>query len=801
MAVKMKKLIAGISLILFLTALALPAAAQSWSFVTSSDSKGGWEYGASRAYLTSLTYEDDVKFFVDSGDSTNSGQVDYYFQRDLVGFFPGHTYAPWFTTFGNHNCQGAEGMDYVQNTLGPRIATESGYLVGMSNLNVGPPSGSTDCGRDMTTYSFDYENAHFVLINQYSDLMDGGGGIGCMLQNTYDWLEADLAANTQPLIFVFGHEPAFPGIGGNGHCSDSLDYSGCPGNASTGERFSRPMRDLFWDLLNEHNAIANFAGHVHEFTARQIQDKSSFYGLHCTLTVGGNGCSASCNTENFCCYSGSMPEIAQDAVLTPDGGVIEFTNNQDSGSAWGLVRVDGDTVTLFEYNTGGSGNPPIIERSFTYDASSLLGNTIYVDGGLGSNCTQYDPANVGACGSGSDMAYNTLTGAASNAVAGDTIQVRAGTYNERLRPANSGTAEDYITFRNYAGETPVISPGSSNCFALVGVDYIRIEGFACQDADGGWGGGLNMENANYNIVNNNSFLRSRENAVSLDGSSYNVVSNNTMTENGDPSWIGRGDGIIVTYNSHYNEIFNNTIITASEDGIDVMGNYNQIYNNIVYNAEAAAISFKVITGGSPPGGSFNEIYHNLVYSSSDTGTDIFNSAEGNIFTNNISVTDGWNALALGSTAGTGNVLESSLLWNTSGGNVLGAGGTSYNAASAPDSFSVANGSGQNLIYEDPQIRDAAGGDFSLQAGSPARDRGAVISGFHCPESDDTNPSQSGCMHWSGTAPDIGILELEGASSCVTTGVLIGHIAQWELGSMDMPSLISYIADWKAGTGC
>jgi len=232
-----------------------------------------------------------------------------------------------------------------------------------------------------------------------------------------------------------------------------------------------------------------------------------------------------------------------------------------------------------------------------------------------------------------------------------------------------------------------------------------------------------------------------------------------------------------------------------------MGNYNQIYNNIVYNAEAAAISFKVITGGSPPGGSFNEIYHNLVYSSSDTGTDIFNSAEGNIYTNNISVTDGWNALALGSTAGTGNALDSSLLWNTSGGNVLGAGGTSYDATSAPDSFSVANGSGQNLIYQDPQIRDPGSGDFSLQSTSPARDRGTVIAGFHCPESDDAAAGQTGCMHWNGIAPDIGILEAEGQVTCVSTGILLVNISGWEQGNRTMPELIEVIRRWKTGEGC
>ncbi len=53
--------------------------------------------------------------------------------------------------------------------------------------------------------------------------------------------------------------------------------------------------------------------------------------------------------------------------------------------------------------------------------------------------------------------YRTLGKAATVAAAGDTVYIRAGTYEETLRPANSGTAGNRIVFRSYGNEKVVIS--------------------------------------------------------------------------------------------------------------------------------------------------------------------------------------------------------------------------------------------------------------------------------------------------------------------------------------------------------
>src|SRR3989338_9416907 len=72
----------------------------------------------------------------------------------------------------------------------------------------------------------------------------------------------------------------------------------------------------------------------------------------------------------------------------------------------------------------------------------------------------------------------------------------------------------------------------------------------------------------------------------------------------------------------------------------------------------------------------------------------------------------------------------------------------------------------NLYLGDPALK-IPNPDFGkgtglepADANSPLVDAGTVIEGFHCPESDDVNPNQQGCVHWKGDAPDIGAYEFD-----------------------------------------
>ena len=66
--------------------------------------------------------------------------------------------------------------------------------------------------------------------------------------------------------------------------------------------------------------------------------------------------------------------------------------------------------------------------------------------------------NANSCAIGSPWAtFNFALSGSSGVAAGDTILVRAGTYNQRIAPTISGTSGNPITLAAYPGETPTIA--------------------------------------------------------------------------------------------------------------------------------------------------------------------------------------------------------------------------------------------------------------------------------------------------------------------------------------------------------
>jgi hypothetical protein len=52
--------------------------------------------------------------------------------------------------------------------------------------------------------------------------------------------------------------------------------------------------------------------------------------------------------------------------------------------------------------------------------------------------------------------WKTIKKAADTMTAGDSVLIKAGVYNERVRPRYSGTAGEYITYTSYPNDTVVI---------------------------------------------------------------------------------------------------------------------------------------------------------------------------------------------------------------------------------------------------------------------------------------------------------------------------------------------------------
>ena len=151
----------------------------------------------------------------------------------------------WYPIAGNHETETTSDMDWLRNF------NRNGNTL-PNIVNVGP-AGCTE-----TTYSFEYENTHFVVLNQYFDGSSDVGTDGDVVESLRTWLEDDLINHGKPITFVLGHEPAYPqpdAVSGRmRHSGDSLDKY--PDN-----------RDAFWSILQAYNVTAYICGHTHNYSA------------------------------------------------------------------------------------------------------------------------------------------------------------------------------------------------------------------------------------------------------------------------------------------------------------------------------------------------------------------------------------------------------------------------------------------------------------------------------------------------------------------------------------------------------
>ncbi len=162
----------------------------------------------------------------------------------------------WYPIIGNHEEEDGADMNWL------RAEYDDGNSVRTPLKNYTNQDGPD--GTVRTTYSWDYGNAHFIAMNQYwnggptegtgTDISrDDTAASGDVVAALRTWLAADLAANTKPFVFVFGHEQSFPQ---HRHVGDSLDQY--PAN-----------RDAFWQVLEDEDVHAFFVGHTHTYSTHQ----------------------------------------------------------------------------------------------------------------------------------------------------------------------------------------------------------------------------------------------------------------------------------------------------------------------------------------------------------------------------------------------------------------------------------------------------------------------------------------------------------------------------------------------------
>jgi 3',5'-cyclic AMP phosphodiesterase CpdA len=193
-------------------------------------------------------------FLISPGDfappAANRAVIDKYLGPDF----------PWYIVVGNHEVENAAVMPWVHAWLAADIphVTRRGLP-----------------GTNLTIYSFDIGLSHFVAIDSYPWARpgsprnkkngpretDGSEGKIDLTDAMFQWIEDDLRATHQPMIWVIGHQPieSKPDMdsGRVRHPVDSV--------STIPERVAR-----FTDLLTKFKVRAYICGHTHDASITKL---------------------------------------------------------------------------------------------------------------------------------------------------------------------------------------------------------------------------------------------------------------------------------------------------------------------------------------------------------------------------------------------------------------------------------------------------------------------------------------------------------------------------------------------------
>jgi len=251
----------------------------------------------------------------------------------------------------------------------------------------------------------------------------------------------------------------------------------------------------------------------------------------------------------------------------------------------------------------------VVSLSIFLAALSASATTYYVSA-TGSNTND---------GLTTTTAWRNIQYAANHVVAGDTVQILAGTYNEAVTiPASGSASAGYITFQNYSGQAAIIDgtgltpPAQGGLINIPSQSYVIIKGLEIRNYKttsrskvpvGIWvtGAGSNLQLLNnhvHDIVTTASGCNANALGVAFYGTQAPASLNNITISGNEIDHLQTGcsesltvDGNVDTFN-----ITNNLIHDNNNIGIDAIGfegvspnaTYDQARNgtitlNTVYN--------------------------------------------------------------------------------------------------------------------------------------------------------------------------------------------------------------------------
>jgi parallel beta-helix repeat protein len=386
--------------------------------------------------------------------------------------------------------------------------------------------------------------------------------------------------------------------------------------------------------------------------------------------------------------------------------------------------------------------------------------------------------------------WRTIQKAAVTLVAGDTVYIKAGTYNEKVFPKNSGIPGNYITYAAYPGDivtldgTGITPDWHDALFTIEGKSYIKISGLRLINSLSPYGSeGVYLKEGmrqDHIMIEKNYFHNIYGPAVCAYSCENLIIDNNEITEvNVDES---SGEAISV-YDIHTFEFKNNHIYRTYKEGIDVQASSNgKIYNNYIHNVSRIGIYLDAWDGPDhdidiyqnvvhdnggdgismaieQEGGSLKDIsiYNNIVYNNGYSGIAVssyfFSTPRENIkVINNICYNNGHDGIFVGDVPVENSVIRNNICVKNQG----------YQIAShSPSVLTIDNnlidGStqiyGHDAVIADPGFVNPSKANFHLRQDSPAIDAGSAVD---VPSDDfDGNPRPQGAGY------DIGAFEFMG----------------------------------------
>ncbi|QSX09587.1 right-handed parallel beta-helix repeat-containing protein [Alkalibacter rhizosphaerae] len=219
--------------------------------------------------------------------------------------------------------------------------------------------------------------------------------------------------------------------------------------------------------------------------------------------------------------------------------------------------------------------------------------------------------------------WKTIQKAANTLQAGQTVYIKAGTYNERVVLKNSGSSGNYITYTNYPGDTVVIDGAGidwgyswGTLFNVNSRHYIKINGLRVVNSRWGGIGSQPDNNGSQNvIVTNCSTYNTKASGIAFYHAANITVDGNSIEKA--CTAIGSQEAIsisnVATFTIRNNKVFNITNSTqgAGGEAIDAKnGSSNgKIYNNTIHDIAKIGIYIDAYSKTS----SNIEVYGNNIY--------------------------------------------------------------------------------------------------------------------------------------------------------------------------------------------